>query len=390
GVVHSSNLCTEILLNTSEDETAVCNLGSVNLVAHLKEGELDESLVRKTVRTAIRMLDNVVDINYYPTPEARNANQRHRPVGMGVMAFQDALNKLRVPYSSQEAVEFSDRSMEMVSYYAILASTELAAERGTYESYPGSKWDRGLLPIDTLELLEKERGGHLTIDRTSQMDWDKVREAIKSHGMRNSNTMAIAPTATIANITGVSQSIEPTYKNLFAKANLSGDFIVVNDYLVEQLKERDLWDKDMVEDLKYYDGSVLEIERVPEDLKEIFRTAFEIDSKWLIACAARRQKWIDMGQSLNLYFDLNQVPEGQKTGRMLSDMYFYAWEAGLKTTYYLRSLAATQIEKSTLDVNRHSIQPKWMKSKSASSEIEVQREEPKACSILDPECEACQ
>jgi len=390
GVVHSSNLCTEILLNTSEDETAVCNLGSVNLVVHLKEGELDESLVRKTVRTAIRMLDNVVNINYYPTPEARNANQRHRPVGMGVMAFQDALNKLRVPYSSQAAVEFADRSMEMVSYYAILASTELAAERGTYESYSGSKWDRGLLPIDTLELLEKERGGHLTIDRTSQMDWDKVREAIKSHGMRNSNTMAIAPTATIANITGVSQSIEPTYKNLFAKANLSGDFIVVNDYLVEQLKERDLWDKDMVEDLKYYDGSVMEIERVPEDLKEIFRTAFEIDSKWLIACAARRQKWIDMGQSLNLYFDLNQVPEGQKTGRMLSDMYFYAWEAGLKTTYYLRSLAATQIEKSTLDVNRHSIQPKWMKSKSASSEIEVQREEPKACSILDPECEACQ
>jgi len=390
GVVHSSNLCTEILLNTSEDETAVCNLGSVNLVAHLKEGELDESLVRQTVRTAIRMLDNVVDINYYPTPEARNANQRHRPVGMGVMAFQDALNKLRVPYSSKEAVEFADRSMEMVSYYAILASTELAAERGTYESFPGSKWDRGLLPIDTLELLEKERGGHLTINRSSQMDWDKVRAAIKNHGMRNSNTMAIAPTATIANITGVSQSIEPTYKNLFAKANLSGDFIVVNDYLVEQLKERDLWGKDMVEDLKYYDGSVMEIGRVPEDLKEIFRTAFEIDSKWLIACAARRQKWIDMGQSLNLYFDLNQVPEGQKTGRMLSDMYFYAWEAGLKTTYYLRSLAATQIEKSTLDVNRHSIQPKWMKSKSASSEIEVQREDSKACSILDPECEACQ
>ncbi len=390
GVVHSSNLCTEILLNTNEDETAVCNLGSVNLVAHLKDGGLDESLVRQTVRTAVRMLDNVVDINYYPTPEARNANQRHRPVGMGVMAFQDALNKLRVPYSSQEAVEFADCSMEMVSYYAIMTSTELAAERGTYESYPGSKWDRGLLPIDTLELLEKERGGHLAIDRSSRMDWDKVRVAIKNHGMRNSNTMAIAPTATIANITGVSQSIEPTYKNLFAKSNLSGDFIVVNDYLVEQLKERDLWDKDMVEDLKYYDGSVMEIKRVPKDLKEIFRTAFEIEPKWQIDCAARRQKWIDMGQSLNLYFDLNQVPEGQKTGRMLSDMYFYAWESGLKTTYYLRSLAATQIEKSTLDVNRHSIQPKWMKSKSASSEIKVQREEPKACSILDPECEACQ
>jgi len=390
GVVHSSNLCTEILLNTSEDETAVCNLGSVNLVKHLKDGGLDEPLLAQTVRTAIRMLDNVIDINYYPTPEARTANQRHRPVGMGVMAFQDALNKLRVPYSSQAAVDFADSSMEMVSYYAILASTELADERGTYKSYPGSKWDRGLLPIDTLELMEKERGGHLTLDRSTKLDWSPVRAALKKHGMRNSNTMAIAPTATIANITGVSQSIEPTYKNLYAKANLSGDFTVVNDYLVEQLKERGLWDQAMVENLKYHDGSVLEIDSVPADLKDIFRTAFEIDSKWLIACAARRQKWIDMGQSLNLYFDLNQVPEGQKTGRVLSDMYFLAWESGLKTTYYLRSLAATQIEKSTLDVNRHSIQPKWMKSKSASSEIKIQREDPKACTILDPECEACQ
>jgi len=402
GVVHSSNLCTEILLNTSEEETAVCNLGSVNLVTHLKDGELDKELIAKTVRTAIRMLDNVIDINYYPTPEARNANQRHRPVGMGVMAFQDALNKLRVPYSSQEAVEFADHSMEMVSYYAILASTELAAERGVYESYPGSKWDRGLLPIDTLELLEKERGGYLTIDRSSQMDWSKVREAVKKNGIRNSNTMAIAPTATIANITGVSQSIEPTYKNLFAKSNLSGDFVVVNEYLVEQLKERGLWDDDMVNSLKHHDGSVLEIERIPDELKEVFRTAFEIDSKWLIACAARRQKWIDMGQSLNLYFDLGNVPEGEKTGPMLSDMYFFAWEAGLKTTYYLRSLAATQIEKSTLDVNKYGVQPKWMKSKSASNGIEVARngangnghvqmaQAPQACSILDPECEACQ
>ena len=399
GVVHSSNLCTEILLNTSKEETAVCNLGSVNLVAHLENGELDENLIAKTVRTAIRMLDNVIDINYYPTPEARNANRQHRPVGMGVMAFQDALNKLRVPYSSQEAVEFADRSMEMVSYYAILASTELAAERGTYESYLGSKWARGLLPIDTLDLLEKERGGHLTIDRSSRMDWDKVRNALKKNGMRNSNTMAIAPTATIANITGVSQSIEPTYKNLFAKSNLSGDFVVVNEYLVEQLKERSLWDEDMVNSLKHHDGSVLDIERIPGELKEIFRTAFEIDSKWLIACAGRRQKWIDMGQSLNLYFDLSSVPEGQKTGPMLSAMYFFAWEAGLKTTYYLRSLAATQIEKSTLDVNKYGVQPKWMKSKSASNGIEVARdgnghvqmaEAPQACSILDPECEACQ
>jgi ribonucleoside-diphosphate reductase alpha chain len=402
GVVHSSNLCTEILLNTNKDETAVCNLGSVNLVAHLKDGELDEALIAKTVRTAIRMLDNVIDINYYPTPEARNANLRHRPVGMGVMAFQDALNKLRVPYSSEAAVDFADRSMEMVSFYAILASTELAAERGTYKTYTGSKWDRGLLPIDTLELLEKERGGHLTINRSARLDWDKIRAALKEHGMRNSNTMAIAPTATIANIIGVSQSIEPTYKNLYAKSNLSGDFVVINEYLVDQLKERGLWDDDMVSSLKYHDGSVQPIERIPEELKEVFRTAFEVDSKWLIACAARRQKWIDMGQSLNLYFDIRNVPEGQKTGPMLSDMYFLAWEAGLKTTYYLRTLAATQIEKSTLDVNKFGVQPKWMKSQSASAGIEVARngangnghatvvEAPKVCSILDPECEACQ
>ena len=387
GVVHSSNLCTEILLNTSAEETAVCNLGSVNLTAHLKDGELDEELIAKTVRTAIRMLDNVIDINFYPTAEARNANMRHRPVGMGVMAFQDALYQLRIPYASQEAVEFADRSMEMISYYAILASSELAAERGAYETYKGSKWDRGLLPIDTVDLLEQERGGHLTLDRSSQLDWTPVRESIAEHGVRNSNTMAIAPTATIANIIGVSQSIEPTYKNLYAKANLSGDFIVVNEYLVSQLKERSLWDPEMVQDLKYHDGSVLEIDRVPDDLKDIFRTSFEIDSKWLIACAARRQKWIDMGQSLNLYFDISQVPEDQKSGHALSDMYFFAWQAGLKTTYYLRTLAATQIEKSTVNINNYGVQPKWMKSKSASSEVAAA---PKACSILDPDCEACQ
>jgi ribonucleoside-diphosphate reductase alpha chain len=387
GVVHSSNLCTEILLNTSAEETAVCNLGSVNLTAHLKDGKLDEELIAKTVRTAIRLLDNVIDINFYPTAEARNANMRHRPVGMGVMAFQDALYQLRIPYASQEAVEFADRSMEMISYYAILASSELAAERGAYQTYKGSKWDRGLLPIDTIELLEQERGGHLTLDRSSQMDWTPVRESIAEHGVRNSNTMAIAPTATIANIIGVSQSIEPTYKNLYAKANLSGDFIVVNEHLVTQLKERNLWDDEMVSDLKYHDGSVLDIDRVPEDLKDIFRTSFEIDSKWLIACAARRQKWIDMGQSLNLYFDIAQVPEDQKSGHALSDMYFFAWQAGLKTTYYLRTLAATQIEKSTVNINSYGMQPKWMKSKSASSEVTAA---PKACSILDPDCEACQ
>ena len=386
GVVHSSNLCTEILLNTSAEETAVCNLGSVNLTAHIKDGELDEELIASTVRTAIRMLDNVIDINYYPTPEARTANMRHRPVGMGVMAFQDALYKLRIPYSSEAAVAFADRSMEMISYYAILTSSELAAERGTYESYEGSKWSRGLLPIDTIELLEQERGGSLTVDRSAQMDWTPVRESIAQHGVRNSNTMAIAPTATIANIIGVSQSIEPTYKNMYAKANLSGEFTVVNNYLVEQLKERNLWDAQMVEDLKYYDGSVLKIDRIPDDMKDIFRTSFEIDSKWLIACAARRQKWIDMGQSLNLYFDLRQVPEGGKTGRILSDMYFFAWEAGLKTTYYLRTLGATNIEKSTVDINSYGVQPEWMKSKSASRDVSAVS----ACSINDPECEACQ
>ena len=379
----------------------MCNLGSVNLTKHIQDGVINEEMIAGTIRTAIRMLDNVIDINFYPTPEARNANLLHRPVGMGVMAFQDALYKLRIPYASQEAVEFADRSMEMISYYAILTSSELAAERGTYKTYKGSKWDRGLLPIDTVELLEKERGGYLTLDRSSQIDWTPVRESIAQHGVRNSNTMAIAPTATIANIIGVSQSIEPTYKNLYAKANLSGNFIVLNDYLVEQLKERGLWDAKMVEDLKYYDGSVMEIDRVPADMKEIFRTSFEVDSKWLIACAARRQKWIDMGQSLNLYFDIRQVPEGQKTGRVLSDMYFFAWEAGLKTTYYLRTLAATQIEKSTVNPNNYGGQAKWMKSQSASANIEVQpngnnghdhdlKPAVPTCSILDPECEACQ
>jgi ribonucleoside-diphosphate reductase alpha chain len=392
GVVHCSNLCTEILLNTSKEETAVCNLGSVNLAAHTTENGLDEELLASTVRTAVRMLDNVIDINFYPTAEARNANLRHRPIGLGIMGFQDALYKQNLSYASEAAVEFADRSMEMISYYAILASTELAAERGKYPSYDGSKWSRGLLPIDTIRLLEEERGGYLEMDTTARMDWDVVSASLKKNGMRNSNTMAIAPTATISNITGVTQSIEPMYKHLFAKSNLSGEFTWVNTHLVNDLKALGLWDAEMVEDLKYYDGCLNEIERIPEHLKEKYLTAFDIEPKWLIECGSRRQKWIDMGQSLNLYL-------GVPSGKLLSEMYLLAWRKGLKTTYYLRSLGATQVEKSTVDINKRGIQPRWMKSKSASSNISVQRDDvttagpapaPKACSILDPDCEACQ
>ncbi|MFA6240544.1 MAG: ribonucleoside-diphosphate reductase subunit alpha [Candidatus Hydrogenedentales bacterium] len=390
GVVHCSNLCTEILLNTTKEETAVCNLGSINLAAHTTETGLDEALLACTVRTAVRMLDNVIDINYYPTPEARNANMKHRPIGLGIMGFQDALYAQGFSYASQEAVEFADSSMEMISYYAILASTELAAERDAYPSYPGSKWSRGLLPMDTIDLLADERGGDVDVDRTARMDWFVVREALGEFGMRNSNTMAIAPTATISNITGVTQSIEPAYKHLFAKSNLSGEFTNINTHLVSDLKALGLWDAEMVEDLKYFDGSLLEIERVPADLKWKYVTAFEMDPKWLIECASRRQKWIDMGQSLNLYL-------AAPSGKHLSEMYLLAWRKGLKTTYYLRSLAATQVEKSTVDINKRGIQPRWMKSKSASSNIQLQRENvldeapmPKACSLADPDCEACQ
>jgi len=283
GVVHSSNLCTEILLNTSPEETAVCNLGSINLSAHMKRDGLDEELLRKTISTAVRMLDNVIDINYYPTDEARTSNLRHRPIGLGIMGFQDALFIGRISYGSPEAVEFADRSMEMVSYYAILASSRLAGERGTYSSYKGSKWERGLLPIDTLKLLSEERGEEFVeIDTSETMDWGVVRESIRKHGMRNSNTMAIAPTATISNISGVTQSIEPSYKNLYAKSNLSGEFIVHNPYLVADLKEHGLWDSDMIDDLKYFDGSILEIERIPDDMKALYLTAFEIEPEWLI------------------------------------------------------------------------------------------------------------
>ena len=423
GVVHNSNLCTEILLNTSKEEVAVCNLGSINLAEHVTDGKLDADRIAGTVRTAMRMLDNVIDINYYPIPEARAANLRHRPVGLGFMGFQDALYKLGISYASDAAVEFSDRSMELISYHAILASADLARERGAYQTFKGSKWDRGLLPIDTIELLAAERGAEFVdVDRSQTLDWNHVRRTIAAHGMRNSNCMAIAPTATISNISGVSQSIEPAYKHLFAKSNLSGEFATINAALVEDLKKLDLWDEEMVSDLKYFDGTIQEIDRIPAELKEVYRTAFEIDPRWLIECASRRQKWIDMGQSLNLYL---AGPSGKK----LSDMYHFAWTKGLKTTYYLRTLAATQIEKSTLDVNRRGNQPRWMKNKSASAGVAIAARQPapavsstpqtapapmstpapavtaapddvtmspepatsvKACSILDPGCESCQ
>lgn len=383
GVVHSSNLCTEILLNSSATETAVCNLGSINLAKHVNEKGVDEKLLASTVRTAIRMLDNVVDINFYPTIEAKNANLRHRPIGLGFMGFQDALYIQNISYASHEAVAFADKSMEMISYYAILASTELAQERGTYETYKGSKWDRGYLPIDTLELLEKERGVKVDIDRSGQMNWAPVRAAVKKYGMRNSNTMAIAPTATIANITGVIPSNEPIYKHLFVKSNLSGEFTVVNPYLVDKLKSASLWDEEMIDDLKYFDGSIREIERIPAEIKNVFLNAFEIEPEWLIECAARRQKWIDMGQSLNLYL-------AEPSGKKLHQMYMLGWEKGLKTHYYLRSLGATQIEKSSMDVNKRGIQPRWMKNKSASNNIVVEREDkPKACNLGEA-CESCQ
>ncbi len=388
GVVHSSNLCTEILLNTSEKETAVCNLGSLNLPKHIKaNGDLDRELLAKNIKTAIRMLDNVIDINFYPIPEAEFSNLQHRPIGLGIMGFQDCLYMKRVSYASPEAVEFADRSMELISYYAILGSSELAKERGAYPSYQGSKWDRGLLPIDTLEILEKNRGAeYCDLNKETTLDWQVVRDSIKKYGMRNSNTMAIAPTATISNISGVTQSIEPAYKHLFAKSNLSGEFIVINDYLVHELKKLDLWDEEMVDDLKYFDGSILEIERIPNDLKQVYLTSFEIDPEWIVDCAARRQKWIDMGQSLNLYM-------AEPSGKKLNEMYFSAWKKGLKTTYYLRCLGATQIEKSTMDVNKRGLQPRWMKNKSSSGEVNVNRDAvalPKETQNLDGECESCQ
>src|SRR5215211_4506314 len=340
GVIHSSNLCTEITLNTSDDETAVCNLGSINLLNHVRDGRLDEPRLQRSVAIAMRMLDNVIDINFYTIPEARRSNLRHRPVGLGLMGFQDVLQALRIAMASDAAVAFADASMEMISYYAISASVDLATERGRYPSFDGSLWSRGILPIDSIELLAEARGG-LAMDRGMALDWDHLRERVKSSGMRNSNVMAIAPTATISNICGVAQSIEPAYQNLYVKSNMSGDFTVVNEFLVRDLKARGLWDEVMVNDLKYFDGSIGTIDRIPDDLKALYATAFEIDSAWLIEAASRRQKWIDQAQSLNLYI-------ADPSGKKLDALYRLAWFRGLKTTYYLRSRSATHVEKSTL------------------------------------------
>jgi len=376
GVVHSSNLCTEITLNTSQDEIAVCNLGSVNLAAHMTDTGLNKDKLRRTITTAIRMLDNVIDINYYSVPQAKNSNLKHRPIGMGLMGFQDALYQLRLPYASQEAVEFADRSMELISYYAIEASCDLAKERGSYSTFEGSLWSQGILPIDSVDILQQHRGKYLEQDRSQTMDWSSLRERVKK-GMRNSNVLAIAPTATIANICGVSQSIEPTYQNLFVKSNLSGEFTVINPHLVADLKHHQLWDHVMVNDLKYYNGSLSKISRIPADLKKLYATAFEVDPQWLVEAGSRRQKWIDMAQSLNLYM-------AQPSGKKLDNLYRHAWIRGLKTTYYLRSLGATNAEKSTIHDN--SLNAVQMESTSAP----VQTSQPKACAIDDPTCEACQ
>ncbi len=386
GVVHSSNLCTEITLNTSRDEIAVCNLGSINLVQHVGPDGLDLDKLRRTVRTAVRMLDNVIDINYYSVQQARASNMRHRPVGLGIMGFQDALYKLRVAYGSDAAVEFADRSMEAVSYFAIEASSDLAKERGSYASFEGSLWSRGSLPLDSLRHLERERGKqYLEANYDSTLDWETLRTKVKTDGMRNSNVMAIAPTATIANITGVSQSIEPTYQNLYVKSNLSGEFTVVNPYMVHDLKALDLWDNVMVNDLKYYDGSLRAIDRVPENLKQLYATAFEVEPRWLVDAGARRQKWIDQAQSLNLYI-------AGASGKKLDLTYRMAWIRGLKTTYYLRSLSATSAEKSTVD--RGTLNAVSSGSANASANASAPRrpeaDAPLVCSIDDPDCEACQ
>ena len=379
GVVHSSNLCTEITLHTNDTEIAVCNLGSINLPAHVNENGLDTVKLERTISTAMRMLDNVIDYNYYSVPQARDSNLKHRPVGMGLMGFQDALYKQRIPYASEDAIEFADRTMEAISYFAIKASTNLAEERGRYSSFEGSLWSKGIMPIDSIDYLAEGRGSYLDLDRSHTFDWDSLRARVQKVGMRNSNTMAIAPTATISNICGVSQSIEPTYQNLFVKSNLSGEFTVVNPYLIRDLRERGLWDEVMANDLKYYDGSVQMIDRVPDDLKQQYQTAFEIDPRWLVEAAARRQKWIDQGQSLNLYMS-------EPSGAKLDSLYKLAWVRGLKTTYYLRSMGATHVEKSTMDAERAS---KLNAVKNTASDA-AETAAPKACSILDPDCEACQ
>lgn len=368
GVIHSSNLCTEITLNTSQDEIAVCNLGSINLINHIDDNGINQEKLKQTVKTAIRMLDNVIDINFYPVPQARKSNLRHRPIGLGMMGFQDALYKLHIAYASDAAVAFADQSMEAISYYAILASSELAEERGCYGSYEGSLWSRGILPIDSIGLLQEAREQYLQQDRSTSLNWEVLRKRVATIGMRNSNVMAIAPTATISNICGVSQSIEPTYQNLYVKSNLSGEFTIVNPYLVHDLKRLGLWDEVMINDLKYYDGSVAKINRIPAELKALYATAFEVDATWLVSAGSRRQKWIDQAQSLNLYM-------AEPSGKKLDTLYTNAWLLGLKTTYYLRSLGATNAEKSTI-------------ADGALNAVDITKVN--ACSITDPDCEACQ
>jgi ribonucleoside-diphosphate reductase alpha chain len=396
GVVHSSNLCTEITLNTSDTETAVCNLGSVNLLQHLKNGVLDHDKLKKTITTAMRMLDNVIDINYYAVKKARESNMRHRPVGLGMMAFQDSLYELRIPYASDAAVEFADQSMEAICYYAYWASTELARERGQYATYKGSLWDRGILPIDTLDMLARERGGYVEVDRSSTMDWDALRKKIATDGMRNSNCTAIAPTATISNIIGVDASIEPCFGNLSVKSNLSGEFTIINNYLVQDLKRLGLWDDVMVMDLKHFDGSLNPIDRVPADIKALYATAFEVETRWLVEAASRRQKWIDQAQSLNIYM-------AGASGKKLDDTYKLAWIRGLKTTYYLRTMSATHVEKSTVAAGRMNAVSSGSESASnsmsaldaAAAAAKLQMTsgpatDIKFCGVDDPTCESCQ
>ena len=385
GVIHSSNLCTEITLNTSADEIAVCNLGSVNLPQHMKDGVLDQEKVKRTVTTALRMLDNVIDINYYSVDTAKNSNLKHRPVGMGIMGFQDALYMQDTPYCSDAAIEFADRSMEVISYHAIAASSDLAKERGTYPSYDGSLWSQGIFPKDSIEILEKNRGSDfLKVDRSETLDWDQLRAKVKKDGMRNSNVMAIAPTATISNITGVTQSIEPTYQNLYVKSNLSGEFTIVNPYLVRKLKALNLWDDVMINDLKYFEGSLTEISRIPDDIKTLFSTAFEVEPQYIVEAASRRQKWIDQAQSLNLYI-------GNANGKKLDLTYRMAWYSGLKTTYYLRSIAATTTEKSTIHQGTlNAVSSQAEAAPEVPHELGAPAPVPEACSLDDPDCEACQ
>lgn len=400
GVVHSSNLCTEITLNTNQDEIAVCNLGSINLVQHVKGGVLDREKLARTVKTAVRMLDNVIDINYYAVPQAKNSNLKHRPVGMGIMGFQDAFYEMGMAYGSDEAVNFADESMEVISYYAIQTSSDLAVERGAYSTFKGSLWDQGILPIDSLEIVAKSRPERMfEVDRTQRLDWDSLRAKVQKDGMRNSNVMAIAPTATISNICGVSQSIEPTFQNLYVKSNLSGEFTVINPYLVRALKERGLWDTVMVNDLKHFEGSVQKIARIPEELKAIFATAFEVEPRWIVDAASRRQKWIDQAQSLNLYIS-------GANGKKLDITYKMAWLRGLKTTYYLRALGATSAEKSTINTGAlNAVKPATVEAAApaAAPVVEAKKPEaveedgftqaapvPMACSIDNPDCEACQ